>query len=427
MILNSNLNISIKEIREGLDAALSIFEPKWLGKQHKKQPNDPLLFHLKPTVSANYQIEAIRQGLSHEMHPLAEAVLIGEEINKQYQKDGRLCFSNLTYLLVSIRDILKNKDKIGNFGERLLRLQSVEWKSTLYELLIAASYANNTIVNILPERNVPTPDIRISYNPALYVECKAKLRYEDEIIKFINRWRLTALGEIASFLRNVDAGFLVKIIIKNRHSPLEEIPIHIKRMVSKGIEELALLYADIKIIPFESTEVSPDREMSLFSEEYWEWAIGFKDWNDWHYILPGGLAQFNNLSNLIIKKISRPVLICVKAEYLADNTQKILPTLKYACKKQLKDHKPSIIHMLINTNLFGLGEKSDNKYIIESLSNSSQEIFNNYSRIWKIVFDIVRPPRWGKHFAQLKRISLVNNRCKYYSKDYMEPLPVILW
>jgi hypothetical protein len=190
---------------------------------------------------------------------------------------------------------------------------------------------------------------------------------------------------------------------------------------------LGIQYADIEIVPFESTEVEPNRDMSIMSEDFWEWTMGFKSWNNWHYILPGGPVQFKNLSNLIVRKIKRPILICIRAEYLSDNTQKILPALKFACKKQFKDHKPGVIHMLINTRLFGLGEKSDNKYIIESLTNSSQKIFNDYSRIWKIVFDIVRPPNWGKHLANLNRISLVNDRCKLYPKDYMEPLPVILW
>jgi hypothetical protein len=237
MVLNGDHNISIDEIREGLDAAYSIFEHKWLKTQHKKQPNDPLLFHLKPTVSHNYQIHAIRNGLSHEMHPLAEAVLAGEEINKQYQQDGRFCFGNIVYLLISIRDIIKNKDRINNLKERVIKLQSEEWKSTLYEMLIAASYANNTVVNMLPERNVPTPDLMIPFSPALYVECKAKLWYEDEIVNFINEWRRNALGEIASFLKDVDAGFLVKIIMKHKHH-FGDIPIHIREMVSKGVEYL---------------------------------------------------------------------------------------------------------------------------------------------------------------------------------------------
>lgn len=427
MILNRDLTISIDEIREGLRAAHSILDHKWIENQFKKQPNDPLLSHLKSIVSHNYQIHGIKHGLSYEMHPLAEAVLAGEEIDKQYQKDGRLCFSNLVYLLISLRDIIKKKDKIHNINERLIKLHLAEWKSTLYELLIAASYANNTVVYILPERNAPTPDLRITYDPPIFIECKAKLRYEEEIIYFINKWRRTVLGDIASLLKNVDAGFLVKIIIKHRHSPLEEIPIHIREMVSKGIEKLELSYAVIIIVPFESTEVEPNKEMSFNSEEFWEWAMGFRDWNNWHYILPGGLAQFKNLSNVIVKKIKRPVLVCVRAEYLADNTQKILPTLKDACKRQFKHHRPGIIHMLINANLYGLGNKSDDKYIVESLNKSSQELFRDYSRIWKIVYDIVKPPVWGKHLANINRISVINKRCEFKSNEYREPLPVILW
>lgn len=426
MILCKNVSISAGEIEEGLIAARSILDSKWLEIQHRLEPSDPLLFYIKPTVTPRFAIHGIRHRLENEMHPIAEAVLVGQAVIEQYKKDKRICGSNLIYLLISIRDIVKEKDRIPNIEEQIFRLQGRDWKAVLYELLTAVSYIDGTRVQFILEANSPTPDLELLRKPPIYVECKAKLQYETDISNFIGKWRREALGNIAAFLSKVDGGFLVKIRLKGE-AVIPKVPMIIKEMVTTGQENRIVPEGQIDIVPFESNEVSPSVPMSFMSEDFWEWALGFKEWKDWHYILPGGDVQFSNRSNMIVKKIKRPVLICVRAENLVDNTQKILPTLKNTCKRQFKSYKPGIIHILINTNLFGLGEKSNINYIQQCLNKSAKEIFRNYSRIWKIVYDIVTPPALGKHLGSVKRITLKNRRCMTYPKTFKEPLSVILW
>lgn len=198
-------------------------------------------------------------------------------------------------------------------------------------------------------------------------------------------------------------------------------------MVTAGEYSRNFPEGQISITPFESNEVPPPSPMPMMSEDFWEWALGFKGWNDWHYALPGGNFQLENLSNLIVKKVKRPVLICVRADHLADNTQQIYGNLKYACNKQFQDHRPGVIHMLVNTKLFGLGEKGSPSYVERSLIESAEELFRDYSRVWKVLFDIVTPPSPGKYLATLKRRVLTNGRCKPLPKNYQDPPPILLW
>ncbi len=321
MILHKSISLSGEEIEEGLMATRSVLDLQWLERQHRLRPSDFLLLHLAPVTSPKFNISVIRQGFpTKEMHPIAEAVLVGQEIVKQYKKDGRLCGSNLVYLLMSIRDIVAEKDNLQNLEERLIRLQSSDWKSTLYELLIAVAYFKvGTKVQVIPEEVSPTPDIELSLDTVTYVECKAKLQYEAEILKFISKWRRETLGDIAAFLKNVNAGFLVKIQVKNKNV-ISKIPKVIEQMVTNGETERIISEGQISIVPFASNETIPPRQMSFYSEDFWDWAVGFNEWKDWHYILPGGNVQFTNRSNAVVKKLKRPILICIRAEYLRDNT-----------------------------------------------------------------------------------------------------------
>lgn len=427
MILSGSVSISADEIEEGLAAARSMLDLKWLANQHRLEPNDPLLFDMRPSVTPRFAIHGIRHGLQHEMHPIAESVLVGQAIIEQYKKDGRLCGSNLLYLLISIRDIAKEQHRIPGIRKRIVRLQGRDWKATLYELLIAVAYVRKaTGVSIIPESESPTPDLELAVDPRTYVECKAKLQYEADILRFVGKWRREALGDIAAVLKGVDAGFLVKIRLKEE-AVIQKIPRIIREMVAAGQENRTVPEATIDVVPYVSNEVSLRIPMSFMSEDFWEWALGFSEWKDWHYLLPGGDVQFANRSNLIVRRIKRPVLVCVRAENLADNTQKILPTLRSACKKQFKSHKPGVIHMLVNTDLFCLGGKSSTEYTQQCLIASAKEIFRTYSRIWKIAYDIVTPPALGKYLGSVKRITRINARCTIHPNVPEEPLHVILW
>ena len=86
MILAEHIQITAELIEEALIGARFVLNSNWLESEHKLEPNDPLLFHLKQSVSSPAAIHGIRHGLilRTQMHPLAEAVLAGTEIIAQY-------------------------------------------------------------------------------------------------------------------------------------------------------------------------------------------------------------------------------------------------------------------------------------------------------------------------------------------------------
>lgn len=427
MILRDGKLLSADDLEESLASARSLLDHHWLEVQYRLPPSDPLLAHLKPTFTKPELIHGIRHGVIEGMHPMAEAVLVGQAILEQYKRTGDLRGSELLYLLASLRDVLKAKARINNIENRIPRLQGSDWKSTLYELLVAASYSEqNSVVHLLAEGTSHTPDLQLISQPMLFAECKAKLKHESEIIAFIENWRRNALGRIAKYLNTIEAGFLIRISI-NADSAIPEIPLAIEKMVAAAEYSSILPAAQIHIEPFESTEVSPPKPMSFASEDFWKWAMDFTEWKEWHYVLPGGHVQFTNLSNFIVSKVTRPVLICVRADHLADNTQNIYAALKYACDKQFKDHKPGIVHILINRSLFGLGSKGEPAYIREILTRETLRLFRNYSRVWKVFYDIVTPPQWGKYAAGVRRLVLTNNRCTNVPQSYKEPPAILLW
>jgi len=419
--------LSANDLEESLASALSLLDHHWLKAQHRLPPSDPLLAHLKPTFTKPELIHGIRHGVIEGMHPLAEAVLVGQAILEQYKRTGDLRGSELLYLLASLRDVQKAKARINNIENRIPRIQGPDWKSTLYELLVAASYTEqNSVVHLLAEGTSHTPDLQLIFQPMIFAECKAKLKHEGEIIDFIESWRRNALGRIAQYLSKVEAGFLIRISI-NADSAIPKIPLAIEEMVAAAEYCKVLPAAQIHIEPFESTEVCPPKPMSSMSAEFWEWAMGFTEWKEWHYVLPGGHFQFTNLSNFVVNKVTRPVLICVRADHLADNTQNIYAALKYACDKQFKDHKPGIVHVLINRNLFGLGSKGEPTYIRKVLTSETSRLFRNYSRVWKVLYDIVTPPQWGKYAAGAHRLVLTNDRCTNVPRTYKAPPAILLW
>ena len=96
--------------------------------------------------------------------------------------------------LLSLRDVALAKERVDGLTSRLAKLQGPEWKSTLYELLTAVSYLNGRHVTLLPDNSEePIPDLELGRSEGLFVECKARLRFEHEVESFIDSWRRTQL------------------------------------------------------------------------------------------------------------------------------------------------------------------------------------------------------------------------------------------
>lgn len=426
MIVDGSVLLNVSDLEESLDLAKTLLPPKWLTAQHKLSPRDPLLLHLKPEASPKFIIHCIRHGLPNEMHPLAEAVLVGKEIVAQYKQDGRFLGSNLLYLLKALADIVKAKSRIENLEERLSRLMGEGWKPTLYELLVAAAYSKAALVKVIQEGDSHAPDLEVRMDPPIFVECKAKLKYEESITEFLNRWSREALGHIVAHLRKVDAGFIVRIRVTTNIS-LAEIPRIVEDMVAQGERSKSIRHGHIDIELFESSEVSLPEAMSVISEDFWRWVLQFTEWREWHDVQPGGMFQLTNLSNAIAHKVKRPLLICIRRDDLADNTQRVYSTLKFACEKQFKSHTPGIIHMAVNTDLFGLGDKGEPVNVRRILTAETEKLFRNYTRIYKVIYDIVSPPPPGKYNAKYSQLVMVNDRCQNPPGAFCHSPRILLW
>jgi hypothetical protein len=213
LIIDRPLGLRPSDLPGPLASARAMLDDAWLRRQLRQEPSDPLLWHLRPLKSAAFSIHGLQYGVPAGMHPLAEAVKLGDEIVAQNARDGRELASPLLYLLMSLHALHEQRARIEHFDRRFRRLfKDRDWKATFYELLIAAGYAARGLrVQLLPESDHPTPDIELGLTPAVFAECKAKLRYEEAVISFVERWRRSALGDISAYLRQMNAGFIVRI------------------------------------------------------------------------------------------------------------------------------------------------------------------------------------------------------------------------
>ena len=181
MILTESTTIDASDVEKAFTNAQSLRDPKWLSLQHRLTPNDPLLAHLIPASTKPQAIHGIRQGFPKRMHPVAEAVLVGKMIIDEFRSDGHLRVSRFIPLLFSLSHVAKAAPSIPNIQSRLAKLTGKEWKSSLYELLIAASYVPLSDPEFLPETGFHTPDLKLKRTPPVYVECKSRLSHEQEV------------------------------------------------------------------------------------------------------------------------------------------------------------------------------------------------------------------------------------------------------
>jgi len=394
MLVTGDLELNIDAVEESLAAAKTILDDQWLVREHKKEPQDFILGHRLMLKSPRQITQTIREGKSNEMHPLAEAVLIGEEVVGHYRRNGNLVGSSALYRLCALRDVVRRKDSINNIESRLPRLQGEQWKSALYELLTAAAYSEHTRVSLIEEGVSAVPDLEVQLTPVAFVECKAKLQREDVVERFTWRCRREALGAIRSYLVQVDSGFIIRIEVKENET-IPKLPQIIQQMVTQGIEQKRTLGAAIFITPVESRPRVLPRPMPVHSAELWEWMVGFKEWREWHEIHTSGDFKMQNLSNFIATEVQRPVLICYRSSGLAHGVQNIRQTLKDACRNQFKKHSPGILHVLVNTDLYGIGSNVTPARIAEDLKKDALSVLREYSRLSAVLFDVVTPPPPG--------------------------------
>lgn len=393
MTTDANPILSPESLRSALTEAKTLFDPRWLDRQGKKRPQDPA--HIDPRKLLK-TIGQIRHAVKHgapkdELHPIAEAILVAERSLAELDKKQPSLGSKLFYRVLSLADIARFRQSIGGIDKRITKLTGPEWKSALYELVTACGYAAAGVPpEFIEETTTPTPDIKLRTDPFSYVECKTKPQYEQEVIDFTDIWMRKALLPIKVTLHQHSDSFIIRIVILSPHIVNgDEIPNLIREMIENGQQETEVAQSfNIKIERRPAKRQKLSKPLPL-QTEVWKIALNFDEWDDWHYLSPDGKFALLNSDPRFVTAIGKADIVCVRAEYLMDNRVSLLNTLKDACKRQFAEHKPGIIHVLINAKLFGLGQLRDPEVIRSVLEPEVKKVLNDYDRLWQILIDVI--------------------------------------
>ncbi|MBI4634479.1 MAG: hypothetical protein HY742_11370 [Deltaproteobacteria bacterium] len=142
--------------------------------------------------------------------------------------------------------------------------------------------------------------------------------------------------------------------------------------------------------------------------------------NNWHEVHPAGNFHYIKGSPLIATAVESPIILCLRSTRLTDRSQNIRQTIKDACRNQFKKYIPGVLHIHVNTRLYGIGDRALLESIIADLSKDASFAMNEYSRVSAILFDIVTPPL-GNFVLQHRRLTVVSENPK--AKNF--PLPLI--
>lgn len=431
MTIDSSPVLSPDSLRKAVREAKTLFDPRWLEREGKKRPQDPA--HLDPQKGLKTRGQ-IRHAIKHgppadAIHPVAEAILVAERSLAELEQKQPTVGSRLFYRVLSLADVVRFRSSIRGIDERINKLTGVDWKSVLYELLTACSYTASGVPNeFIEETTLPTPDSRLGTDPPSYVECKSKLQYEREVIDFTNLWMREALLSIKDTLLQQTDSFVIRVVILSPQ-PVnvyrEEVPNRIHQMIATGEQETEVAERfSIKI------ERRPAKRQTLpkalpLGREFWRTALDFDEWDDWHYPSPDGEVDLLNADPRFVTAIGKMAMVCVRAEYLKDNRISLLNALKDACRRQFETHRPGIIHVLINAELFGLGRLRDPKVISSVLEPEVTKVLRDYDRLWRIVIDIMSESQTDLFQITANRLIAINSRAQS-PKGYIEPARVFI-
>lgn len=335
------------------------------------------------------------------MHPLAEAIIGGERILAEFERTGKLFFSRFLYLLSSLQDVARHQHEIEGLADRLMKLKTDQWRATLYELLVACSLAHQHDVRLIPEGKKPTPDMVIS-DPELFFECKARSAPEESVLRFINNYRKQVLGGIIQLSQQIGCGLKILIDIHDE-SILEQLLLLIERMLRDKITVLKMKEVEVSVVYYNAGPFILPHPMPMQSKELWMWIMGFSEFDKWHYVMPGGVFELDNYSNTMIKSFKRPLLVCIKSTALSSKSANVRNAIKAACKDQLKEHRPGVVQVLINTRFFSLLATPEE--ILEELQTLAVKLVEEYkSRLAAIYFDVVDGPKFGEAVIGYRQI-----------------------
>ncbi|MBY4804901.1 hypothetical protein [Burkholderia cepacia] len=394
MLIGHAVDFSPEVIRAALPIARRLFDEQWLVEQAGKNSSDPLLYTEMPLASARGSARALREGIPQkdEMHPLAEAVIGTERILKYHDERGEFLCGVFAYRLLSLRDVALNLDNVKNMKDRLPRLTGDQWQSALYELLVASAQANSGKVELLDEVGQAVPDMAI--DGSIFIECKAKTQYEEKVSDFIGRFRRLALDKIFEEAAKIGDGLLIKIDVHDE-AGITDIPHLLRSMFADKLTRRSTHRVKINVTPHPSGPFELPHPMKAHSAELWRWIMNFDEWRDWHFVLPFGELIVQNASNVMVTSVRRPILVCARSTALSKSVQNIRATVANACRRQLRDHQPGMVRVLVNSDLYGIGQNSNAATIKDALDELSMELLRTYTRLVGVRFDIVTPPDRG--------------------------------
>jgi hypothetical protein len=394
MLMGNPMDVSPEVLRSALPLARSLFSDTWLDQQKLRKATDPLLYTEIPMASNAGVARALREGIpqTNEMHPLAEAVLGTERILAYFDRTGEFYSGIFAYRLLSLRDVATNLDAVISMRDRLPRLMGDQWLAALYELLVASSQARLGKVELIEETGERVPDMVL--DSAVFLECKAKTQYAEEVLNFISRFKRLALDKIFQEVAKIGDGLLIEIDVHN-DAAITDLPHLLRAMFTNRLTRRSTVAARIKLTPYASGPFNLPHPMKVHSAELWLWLMNFTGWRDWHFVQPYGEFEIENVSNMIVKSVRRPVLVCVRSSAISRHAQNVRATIASACRRQLKNHQPGIVRVLVNSELYGIGPNSDAATIKTQLDSLSLELLDSYSRLVGVRFDIVTPPVRG--------------------------------
>ena len=396
MTIDNNPTIGVDEVERALPLAKSLIRSKWLEKQKRRRSaSQELTSPRRALFSRKQNLHAVAYDYQKRpMHPIAECIHAAEQIVVSY-RNGQQAFPSavLCSRLLSLRDVALAKDRVEGVSSRLSKLQGPEWKSTLYELLTAVSYINGRHVTLLPDNSEdPIPDLEIGSSEGLFVECKARLRFEQEVVSFTKSWRQTQLVGIFNAFVGRQRSAIVRIDVDSikelNKAQSGAIGKMVCGMLAKPQSTRHRYGCTVDIENYPALHTSLSSAYSPMGAAIWEHGWNFREWAEWHHVFPSGDIAISDADGRVATAYGQRLLVCVRAKELLSTVPKVRQVIKSAARKQLRKAKTGILHIHLNSSLYGLGEQRHPKNIANSLKDEIARVFGEYSRLWRVYIDV---------------------------------------
>lgn len=435
MTVDQKPTISVDDIRSALPRAMELVDARWLSKERTRRSGSKSLLEPKAALFSRAEnLHAVRVGYPKPaMHPVAECLISAERTLDDYDRGiHSLPSAVLLSRVLSLRDVALARHRLKGLAERVPRLMGPDWKSALHEMLTAVSYPSTVEPTLLPETSgMPSPDLRLSTHPTSFIECKARLQHEKRVDDFVAHWRRRHLSQIHKALVPGTNSYVVRVEVDSlteyRSAPDGAFATFIATMVKGGRVQTSEKYGcTITVQYWPAAEVLLRKPVPAMTCEFWEHGWGFDEWDNWHYILPTGDIALSDADPRIATRYRQRIIVCSRAPELASSTPSVISALKSACRRQLRKVDIGLVHLLLDSSLFGLGATRDVHAIAAILQPEVSRIFQDYSRLWRVYIDVmVRGEFFESSMPSAHRLEATNPSAKAPEK-FQAPCSVLL-